>query len=83
MLHNYQLHLCSCRCSPVPGVPRGPSKVPQLSRIVGGVEAAPGEFPHQISLQKSPVIGIQNDHICGGSVYNENYIITAAHCVIG
>ena len=51
------------------------------NRIVGGTEATPGEFPYQISFQK---IGFDKSwHYCGGSIYNEYWIITAGHCVEG
>merc|ERR1712025_686845 len=46
-------------------------------RIVGGEEAPPHEFPWQISLRNL------GSHICGGSIINENQVITAAHCVEG
>ena len=49
------------------------------SRIVGGVETAPNEFPFQISLQGRGFVGGYS-FFCGGTVYNENWIITAAHC---
>lgn len=45
------------------------------SRIVGGVDAVEGQFPHQISLRRN------GSHICGGSIISRNYILTAAHCV--
>ncbi|KAI9564777.1 trypsin [Daphnia sinensis] len=48
-------------------------------KIVGGTEAVPNEFPWQISLQKRSANGWA--HNCGGSIYNQNYIIDAAHCV--
>ena len=35
------------------------------------------EFPWQISLRNL------GSHICGGSIINENQVITAAHCVEG
>ncbi|XP_011180882.2 trypsin delta [Zeugodacus cucurbitae] len=49
---------------------------PQLDgRIVGGVATTISSFPWQISLQFS------GSHSCGGSVYSENIIVTAAHCL--
>ena len=43
-------------------------------RIVGGEDAVLGQFPHQ-------VLWAYNSNVfCGGSIYNEVTIITAAHC---
>lgn len=44
-------------------------------RIVGGVSTKIESAPWQISLQ------YKGKHICGGSIYNEEIVITAAHCV--
>merc|ERR1711915_221045 len=49
--------------------------------IVGGEEAADGEFPWQGSLRQIGMIG--QTHFCGGSVLNENWVVTAAHCCAG
>jgi len=63
------LAISLCAAYPECGI-KGPS-----SRIVGGRTAAPGEFPWQVSLQ--PWKGI---HSCGGTIWDEEWIITAAHC---
>ncbi|XP_011147843.2 trypsin-1 [Harpegnathos saltator] len=49
------------------------------SRIVNGVDAKFGEIPYQISLQDKH----SNFHFCGGSILDENHVITAAHCIAG
>ena len=44
------------------------------NKIVGGEDAVLGQFPHQ-------VLWAYNGNVfCGGSIYNESTIITAAHC---
>ncbi|KAK4873163.1 hypothetical protein RN001_015192 [Aquatica leii] len=44
-------------------------------KIVGGTVAYKGQFPYQISLQYN------NQHNCGGSILDQNTVLTAAHCV--
>ena len=44
-------------------------------RIIGGHEAADGQFPYQVSLLSD------NKHHCGGSIINSQWVITAAHCI--
>ncbi|XP_017484691.1 PREDICTED: serine protease SP24D-like isoform X1 [Rhagoletis zephyria] len=45
-------------------------------RIVGGLIAASGQFPYQVSVR------VGGRHSCGGAILSQDYIITAAHCVI-
>lgn len=44
--------------------------------IVGGVPAAPGDFPYIVSLADSK----DGYYFCGGSLLNNNTILTAGHC---
>merc|ERR1719228_3169360 len=45
-------------------------------RIVGGTEAYPGEFPHQIALLRG---GVGGSLMCGGSLVAADRVITAGH----
>ncbi|XP_011155958.2 transmembrane protease serine 9 [Solenopsis invicta] len=45
-------------------------------QIVNGTDAEVGAHPYMVSLRK------QNKHFCGGSIISENYILTAAHCLM-
>lgn len=46
--------------------------------IVGGVNALPGEFPYIVSIQW--VILGRSTHVCGGSILNNIWVLSAAHC---
>jgi secreted trypsin-like serine protease len=55
----------------------------ELRKIVGGEPAEPGQFPWQVSLGVSWIANPAQAHFCGGSILNETWILTAAHCVDG
>ena len=49
-------------------------------QIVGGTEASPGEFPHQIALLRG---GVGGSLMCGGSLVGPMKVVTAGHCCDG
>jgi secreted trypsin-like serine protease len=50
-------------------------------KIVGGKVAAAGAFPWQVSLNIAEIDDPYWAHYCGGAIYSERWIVTAAHCV--
>ncbi|HAS3597130.1 TPA: trypsin-like serine protease [Vibrio cholerae] len=47
------------------------------SRIIGGEQAPAGEWPYMVALTTRDKSFVW----CGGSLLNERYVLTAAHCV--
>ncbi|CAG7693767.1 unnamed protein product [Allacma fusca] len=50
-----------------------------LPLVIGGKDAAKGQYPHQVSLQVKYYGSWY--HICGGNLIAEDKVLTAAHCV--
>ncbi|XP_050073051.1 brachyurin-like [Anopheles maculipalpis] len=49
------------------------------ARITNGLEARPGQFPYQaLVMSEFGMLTV----LCGGSVLTQNFILTAAHCVM-
>merc|ERR1711970_1633330 len=57
------------------GTPAITPVITGYSRIVNGEVAVPHSWPWQVSLQD-----YTGFHFCGGSLINENWVVTAAHC---
>ena len=51
-----------------------------ISRVVGGENAPKHSWPWQVSLRIS--YGGNLVHICGGSLIDSEWVVTASHCVV-
>ncbi|XP_054615682.1 trypsin-3-like isoform X2 [Dunckerocampus dactyliophorus] len=78
-----KLNMDLCRCAfllLVLLVPGGSGQLNECgvsvvnSRIVGGQDATPGAAPWQVSIHRN------NFHTCGGSLINNLWVLSAAHC---
>jgi len=45
-------------------------------KLVNGIPAKIEDYPHCVSIR------VNNNHMCGGSIIDKQYILTAAHCVV-
>ncbi|KAF5892451.1 serine protease 27-like, partial [Clarias magur] len=52
-------------------------RAPLNSFILGGQNVSEGDWPWQVTLQRS---GKHRGHFCGGSLINKKWVLTAAHC---
>jgi len=54
----------------VSGAPNGGT-----GRLIGGTQASRGQFPFVVSISR------RDQHICGGFIYNDRWVVTTAKCV--
>ncbi|VDP07367.1 unnamed protein product [Soboliphyme baturini] len=55
--------------------------MPAVRRIIGGHEAIPHSWPWQAALHWK--VGFFVEPFCGGSLIADQWVLTAAHCVVG
>ncbi|KAK7497785.1 hypothetical protein BaRGS_00010919 [Batillaria attramentaria] len=55
---------------------KGAFSLQEDGKIVGGTAAEVGEFPFLVPIKYS-----NGNQFCGGSIINERFVLTAAHCV--
>merc|ERR1719431_132290 len=60
-------------------------KTPDPSRIIGGQDAEVNEYPWMVLLLlfDGKINFIKINHLCGGSLVASQWVLSAAHCVIG
>lgn len=49
----------------------------RVAKIVGGDKIHIEQVPYQVSLQQQNDNGVGTRHICGGSIINQKFILTA------
>ena len=52
-------------------------------RIVGGRETQFGDWPWQVLVKESTLLGLFTKNKCGGVLISDQHVLTAAHCQPG
>ena len=53
------------------------------ARIVGGKETQFGDWPWQVLVKESTLLGLFTKNKCGGVLISDKHVLTAAHCQPG
>lgn len=65
----------------LPVRPRDRTSTPSITgRITNGKNAVADQFPYQVGLS---FIGAEGSWWCGGSIIDNSWVLTAAHCTSG
>ncbi|KAL0270401.1 UNVERIFIED_CONTAM: hypothetical protein PYX00_007823 [Menopon gallinae] len=64
-------------------LPDGNCGIEVSDKIIGGEDTKLDEFPWMALLHFSTRNGQDRGHGCGGSLINDRYVLTAAHCIKG
>lgn len=80
---NHQTLICLVLLIISPYLINGSFVVAPNVRIVGGKPALNNNTKHQVSLRLRAADNKEfgQGHLCGGSLINENTVLTAAHCL--
>ncbi|XP_048584555.1 SCO-spondin isoform X2 [Nematostella vectensis] len=68
-------------CRPICGETSKPTNHKRL-RIYGGSDSIPGGYPWQVALEFDTFQSNYNTFHCGGTLIAEDWVLTAAHCVV-
>ncbi|KAM4691125.1 acrosin-like [Rhinophrynus dorsalis] len=86
LLHSIFILLSLCGTKPITKSNPAPkcgyrplfAENPRTARIVGGIDALPGNWPWAVSLQKKSWFHYY--HHCGGTLINKQWVMSAGHC---
>lgn len=65
-----------------PTLQKPPKDTNFQTRIYGGKPATAGQIPYQVGLLIRPKADSLNKFWCGGTLISNEYVLTAAHCIV-